>query len=220
MAEGSDSQFLRLFPLQSVVLYPGMELPLVVFEPRYLQLTKECTDADEPFGVLLLRQGREVGDVEAQPFDVGTTAHILSAKDIGQGRLSVTAVGRRRFTVRSFNRELPYLAAQVEYLEEEAAEGVDPSLATGVREDSVALVRAMLALRGGFVREVSFPDDATELSFQVAQLFQGNARVQQRLLERGTSDRLRDELDLVKSAMERVAARRRREGPGRSFSAN
>ena len=97
---------------------------------------------------------------------------------------------------------------------------MDPSLVSGVREDAVALVRAMLALRGGFVREVSFPDEAPALSFRVAQLFQGNTQIQQRLLELQTSDRLRDEQGLIKSAMDRVVARRRREGPGRSFSAN
>ena len=57
----SDLHFLRLFPLQAMVLFPGMELPLVVFEPRYLQLTQECTDNDEPFGVLLLNCAEDAG---------------------------------------------------------------------------------------------------------------------------------------------------------------
>ena len=219
MTEQSGSRFLRLFPLQSVVLFPGMELPLVVFEPRYLQLTNECTEADEPFGVLLLRQGREVGDQEAEPHDIGTTAHILSVKTLDEGRLGVTAVGERRFKVQALSHEHPYLSADVDYLDDDPAESVEPSLIANIKGEAAAFVRAMLALRGGYVRHVPFPDDATVLSYQVAQLFQGNAEIQQRLLETRTADRLGEELDLIKSAMDQINRQQRR-GRGLSFSSN
>ncbi len=219
MTEQPGPNFLRLFPLQSVVLFPGMELPLVVFEPRYVQLTNECTEADEPFGVLLLRAGREVGDDEANPHDVGTTAHIRSVNPLGQGRFSVTAVGGRRFRVRSLSHDRPYLSADVEYLDDDSAEDIEPPLVAHVREDAAAFIRTMLAMRGGYVRDVPLPDDGVVLSYQVAQLFQGNADVQQKLLEMRTSDRLSDELDLIKKATEQVKLRgqeRRR----RRFSPN
>ena len=73
MTSRPETHYLRLFPLQAVVLFPQMELPLVVFEPRYVQLTQECTDADEPFGVVLLKEGLEVGENDADPFKIGTT---------------------------------------------------------------------------------------------------------------------------------------------------
>ena len=215
-----SSQFLRLFPLQSVVLFPGMELPLTVFEPRYLQLTQECTEAGEPFGVLLLREGREVGDDSVEPFSVGTAAHIRSTSSIGHDRLSVTAVGGRRFRALSFSHEHPYLSAEVEYLEDLPGDLVEPSLVANVKKDAVGFVRAMMALRGGFVRNVDLSDDPAVLSYQVAQLFQGNAEIQQKLLERETSDRLRDELDLITKATQQLARRSQREGPGSSFSRN
>ena len=90
------TQFIRLFPLQSVVLFPGMELSLTAFEPRYLQLARECVESSEPFGVLLLRQGREVGDPDAEPHDVGTFARIDNLATLGDGRLSVRATGEGR----------------------------------------------------------------------------------------------------------------------------
>jgi Lon protease-like protein len=214
------SRFLRLFPLGSLVLFPGMELPLTVFEPRYVQLTSECTDTEEPFGVLLLKEGREVGDQGVEPYEIGTTAHILNVTDAGQGRLNVMAVGGQRFRVRSFNHEHPYLAAEVEYLNDDSAALVEPSLVASVKEDAAAFVRALMAMRGGFIRDVPLPDDPTALSYRVAQFFQGDASVQQRLLERETFDRLWDELDLIKGAMRRVMRRERRQGPGQSFSAN
>ena len=219
MTEQSDHHFLRLFPLQSVVLFPGMELPLVVFEPRYVQLTNECTEADEPFGVLLLRQGREVGDDEADPHTIGTTAHIRSLSPLGQGRYSVTAIGGKRFRVLSLSHDRPYLSADVEYLDDDSAEDVAPSLVATVKEDAIAFIRSMFAMRGGYVQDVPLPDDAVVLSYQVAQLFQGNADVQQKLLETQTADRLSEEVDLIKKATEQVE-RRGRERRARRFSPN
>ena len=219
MTEQPGPNFLRLFPLQSVVLFPGMELPLVVFEPRYVQLTNECTEAGEPFGVLLLRDGREVGDDEANPHDVGTTAHIRSMNPLGQGRFSVAAVGGRRFRVRSLSHDRPYLSADVEYLEDDAAEDIEPPLVANVKEDAAEFIKTMLALRGGYVREVPLPDDGVVLSYQVAQLFQGNADVQQKLLEMRTADRLSDELELIRKAAEHIK-RRGEEERRRRFSPN
>ena len=219
MTEQPGPNFLRLFPLQSVVLFPGMELPLVVFEPRYVQLTNECTEADEPFGVLLLRDGREVGDDEADPHDVGTTAHIRSVNPLGQGRFSVAAVGGRRFRVLSLSHEHPYLSANVEYIEDDADEDIGAPLIADVKQDAAEFIRTMLALRGGYVRELPLPDDGVVLSYQVAQLFQGNADVQQKLLEMRTADRLSDELELIRKAAEQIE-RRGNEQRRRRFSPN
>lgn len=210
---------LRLFPLQSTVLFPGMELPLVVFEPRYLQLTAECREAGEPFGVLLLREGREVGEVEFEPFTVGCTAHITEVEEMGGGRLRVSAVGGRRFRVTSFDRSHPYLAAEVEYLDEPAESTVAETLIRTLKQEAAAFVREMLASRGGYVQRVTFPSDPVVLSYQVAQLFSGHAGVQQALLEAETLHRLEEELSLVRSAREQMA-RRRRKRPGSSFSKN
>ncbi|MEX2599979.1 MAG: LON peptidase substrate-binding domain-containing protein [Dehalococcoidia bacterium] len=220
MNDPSETRYLRLFPLQSVVLYPGMELPLVVFEPRYLQLTKECTESDEPFGVLLLREGHEVGEVELNPYEVGTTAHIIEVTPMGENRLQVTAVGGMRFRIRSFDRSQPYLGAEVEMLRDEPLDIVDPALVGNIKEGANAFIRKLMAIRGGFVRDVPFPSDPSTLSYHIAQLFQGNPEVQQSLLEQPVLDRLKEERDLIKSAMQRLAERERGEGPGHRFSAN
>jgi Lon protease-like protein len=220
MTSRPETHYLRLFPLQAVVLFPQMELPLVVFEPRYLQLVQECTDDDEPFGIVLLKAGREVGDNDADPFKIGTTAHITNVSDAGGGRLSLTAVGGERFRAVDFIRNQSYLAAEVEYLDDSTGEDAQPWLIDNVREETAALVRSMTALRGGYVSKVDLPDDATKLSFHIAQMFQGNAPVQQRLLETKTFDRLWEELDLIRKAAEGISRRFKREGPGSSFSSS
>ena len=213
---------LRLFPLQALVLYPGMPLPLNVFEPRYLQLIQECADAQEPFGVILLKEGAEVGPNSIEPHLIGTTAHIQHVSSTGDERLSVSSVGGDRFRVRSFDHDQLYLAADVEYLDDRSADLVEPSLIGHVTDDATAFVRAIMARRGNFVHDVELPGGATDLSFHVAQIFQGNPGIQQRLLERDTFDRLWDELNLIKTAMDQLISQGDRQYPtsGPSFSPN
>ena len=65
---------LPLFPLNTV-LFPGMVLPLHIFEERYKLMINHCLEEERPFGVLLIREGKEVGS-GAVPYQVGTTTMI------------------------------------------------------------------------------------------------------------------------------------------------
>lgn len=104
-------QRLRMFPLGSV-LFPSMVLPLHVFEPRYLQMISECEDADEPFGVVLIERGFEVGGGD-QRHTVGTMARILETAALDEGRRALVAVGTNRFRVTEWLEDDPYPQAQV-----------------------------------------------------------------------------------------------------------
>ena len=219
MSENQESKNLRLFPLQSVVLFPGMELPLVAFEPRYLQLVSECVEANEPFGVLLLKEGFEVGNSDLSPFEIGTTAHLLNTENTSDGRIRLTAIGGYRFKVISFHYDMPYLSAAVEYIEDSSHEMIDPSLTENVMHDAGSFVKQFIASQGGYIREVPFPEDPVILSYQVAQLFSGNPVKQQKLLETSTFDRLWEELDLLKEAREQLKTKRKH-NPKSSFSKN
>lgn len=171
--------------------------------------------------MLLLKEGPEVGNNTVNPFEIGTTAHIQGISVAGDSRLSVTSVGAERFRVRSFNYDFPFLAAEVQYLDDTTSTLVESSLVGHVKDDAIAFVRAILAKQGGFIRDVELPDEPTELSFHVAQLFHGNPSIQQRLLERDTFDRLWDELNLIKTAMDQLIREGDRQGPGPiTFSAN
>jgi uncharacterized protein len=90
-----------LFPLNTV-LFPGGPLPLRIFEARYLDMISERLRADAPFGVLLIREGREAGP--ATTVEVGTLARITDWYQGSDGLLGVTAVGERRFRLRSTER--------------------------------------------------------------------------------------------------------------------
>ena len=103
---------LPLFPLKTV-LFPGQLLPLHIFEPRYRTLVSECLAAEAPFGVVLIREGREVG-AAAVPFDVGTTARIGQVERLDDGRLNILCVGDARFRLKRVFNDRPFLTGNVD----------------------------------------------------------------------------------------------------------
>ncbi len=84
-----------LFPLHTV-LFPGMALPLHIFEPRYRKMAHACLSEETPFGVVLIRAGREVGG-PAVPYNIGTLARIRHVEHLPDGRMNIEAVGEERF---------------------------------------------------------------------------------------------------------------------------
>ena len=116
--------FLPLFPLNTV-LFPGMQLKLHIFEPRYKTLMNRCIEANEPFGVVLIRHSAEAGSSEVLPFEVGCTAAIGDVQRLPLGRMNIVTTGRRRFRISAIDRSKPYLVADVDYfLPEEDRPGV------------------------------------------------------------------------------------------------
>jgi Lon protease-like protein len=103
---------LPLFPLNTV-LFPGMMLPLHVFEDRYRTMINRCVDEEHPFGVLLIREGKEVGG-PAVPYEVGTTAAIAAVNRLSDGRMSIIAIGGERFRLRAIYQDLPYMVGDAE----------------------------------------------------------------------------------------------------------
>lgn len=115
---------LPLFPLNTV-LFPGMQLKLHIFEPRYKTLISQCIDSKAPFGVVLIRQGAENGNRDILPYEVGCTADIGEVQRLPLGRMNILTTGHRRFRISAIDRSYPYLVADVDYfLPEEDRPGV------------------------------------------------------------------------------------------------
>ena len=106
---------LPLFPLKNVVLFPGMVLPLHIFEMRYREMINRCIDEDLPFGVVLIDEGTEVGSA-AIPHSVGTAAKIIRVEPMDDGRMNITALGTERFQIKEVHHEHSYLTATVRVL--------------------------------------------------------------------------------------------------------
>src|SRR5262245_60569710 len=165
---------LPLFPLH-VVLFPGLPLPLHIFEPRYRLMIGQCLEASAPFGVVLIRAGREVGD-PADPYPVGTTAEIVRHERLADGRLNLLCVGRERFRIRAPRTDQPYLAAEVEPLVERPPEPEAAELAA-------ALARRLRAFLGPAAPTLDLPVDPPALSFAGAALVPLELSERQALLE-------------------------------------
>lgn len=215
-----EERELPLFPLGAVVLFPGMPLPLRVFEERYKLMVSDIQKSDSSFGVVLIKEGREVGE-PATPHGVGTVARIAELNPAGGGLIHLTAVGNRRFRTLETLRQRPYILARVELLDAEEGAQVAVELIQGVRQAFQGYVRALIGLQGGWTGDVEMPSDPASLSYLVGGALQVEPLVKQRLLEAPTaSERLESELDLLRQATAQIKERLPKEGPLGRFSQN
>ena len=164
-------EMLPLFPL-GAVLYPGMLLPLHIFEERYRQLIRDLLDGPEPrrFGVIAIRQGRETGiDGVRSLYEIGCTAVLRRVEQHEDGRYDIVTVGTDRFRLLGLDETQPYLRGEVELLAEEPADPV--AAGPAARFVQVAFREYLDALTewgGATVRLEDLPDEPVLLSFIVA----------------------------------------------------
>ncbi len=207
---------LPLFPL-GTVLYPGLVLPLNVFEERYRRLVADLVAGAEPyrFGVVAIRDGRDVaptGVTSGNPalaglgsdpahalYDLGCVAEIASVEQREDGGYDLIATGTTRFRIESFDATGPYLTAEVERMPE-----VPGDEATVLGQAVERLFRAYQKRLAG-ARESSvaglqdLPDDPMVLSYLVAAASVLDTGDKQRLLAADSaSDRLTAELALLR----------------------
>jgi Lon protease-like protein len=195
----STSGQLRLFPLNTV-LFPGAVLNLHVFEERYRRMIAECLDANEAFGVVLIRDGQEVGDPEALPHEIGTTAEISEVTPLPAGRYYISTTGKRRFRIERIVSRDPYLLADVEFLDEDADDGDARAsdLTHRVLGEFREYVRLLVAFSGN-PSEIQIPHDPVDASYVVGDALQVADALKQRLLELRTAEaRLAAELGFLR----------------------
>jgi len=165
------SERLPLFPL-GVVLYPGMLLPLHIFEDRYRRLVRDLLDGPEPrrFGVIAIRKGRETGVEGVQSlYEIGCTATLRQVEEHQDGRFDLVTVGTQRFRLLALDQTLPYLQGEIELLPDEAVDGA--AAAPAVRAVQAAFrgyLDALTEWGGATVRVGDLPDEPVLLSFIVA----------------------------------------------------
>jgi Lon protease-like protein len=165
-----------LFPL-NVVLLPGADLPLHIFEPRYLEMVDRCLKEKSEFGVLLaLPKGVA---------RVGCTAEIIEvAKRHEDETMDILTVGRERFRVIDFFEENPLAEGQVDYLEDRDT-AVNPSM----RRELLELYETCHTLIFEDYPKNTGSDESTRLSFVIAGTLPLDLLLKQQILE------LRSELD-------------------------
>jgi uncharacterized protein len=172
---------LAMFPL-GLVLFPGMALPLHIFEPRYRQLVEDCLSGEPSFGVSLITHGKETGGGERRS-DVSTLTRIIEVHRFDDGRFALTTVGLSRIRVLGWYADDPYPQAEIEPWPDESDGAVSGEIGQTVR----AQLRDLLAQIGGEAALqplAGFPDDldASEESFALCAMAPLDTHDRQRLL--------------------------------------
>ena len=165
------SELLPLFPL-GTVLYPGLLMPLHIFEDRYRQLVGDLLAGPEPrqFGVIAIRKGRETGvDGVSALYEIGCVATLRQATEHDNGRFDVMTVGTQRFRLLELDESRPYLQGHVDLIAEESG---DEAAAAGAAQSVQVAFRAYLgalAAQGAVrVSVPELPDEPVLLSYLVA----------------------------------------------------
>ncbi|MBA2389975.1 MAG: LON peptidase substrate-binding domain-containing protein [Geodermatophilaceae bacterium] len=164
-----------LFPLGSTVLFPGVLLPLHIFEPRYRSLVRDLLDLPEGeqrrFGVVAIREGWEVGADKVRALHtVGCTALVRRINPHPDGRYDVIGVGAQRFELLDVDDSTqPYLTGSVRWLDGEDEPGAEGALlAARVGALFTGYANDVNRLQGGEADSFDLPDDPTVLSYLVA----------------------------------------------------
>ena len=161
---------LPLFPL-NLVLLPGADLPLHIFEPRYRQMVRECLDSKSPFGMLLALPNGIAG--------TGCTAEILEVtKRYDDGRCDILTIGRDPFRVVELLSDQPLLRGSIDYLEDRSS-----PLTPGVARELVELYETCHTLVFEDCPSDFDPNAEPEISYKIAAKLPMELLWKQRVLE-------------------------------------
>lgn len=198
-------QSMPLFPLKAV-LFPRMPLVLNVFEERYKRMVSHCLKDERPFGVVLIKNGVEVGG-PAEPESVGTIARIHAIEPLEDGQLTLFTEGTSRFQIHSIDPSAePYLIGSIELVQDEPSDqaGIQP-LADRARALFSEYFDILVHYAGVDMPGYDLPDSAEELSFVMAAVVQADTAQRQSFLEMtDTSARLERLHTLLVSDIERL----------------
>ncbi len=179
--QGLETMELPLFPL-NVVLFPGMILPLHIFEHRYREMIARCIDEKLPFGVVLVEKGQEIGE-SVTPHTIGTVARIVRVERLDDGRMNITTVGAERFRVKQFHHTHSYLTGTVEhYPVINASTKSAEDLAHKVRPRIMEYVELLAKANDSKLQLDRLPEDPLTLTFLVGIALQVDNEYKQKLL--------------------------------------
>jgi Lon protease-like protein len=188
---------LPLFPLD-VVLFPGEDLPLHIFEPRYRLMMNECNEQNSPFGIVLVRPNSEY--LKEEPYAVGTMAKIELLDRLEDGRMNMIARGLQRFRILELHRQKPYISGLVEVFEDRAEQHhTQKGYAKQARELFNAYLQVLIEIIGKEAIAFTLPTAPEDLSHFIAYFLDvSNDRKQQLLELTSTTQRLEEEIDILR----------------------
>lgn len=178
-----------LFPL-NVVLFPGMMLPLHIFEERYKTMIRACLAGNQPFGVVLARnkqpESTETTDIYlGDLYDVGTTAQITAVENMQDGRMNLITVGQDRFIIHEIHPSQDnYLIGRVDPFP--INEEDNPQKLAGLMQKLRPMVKQYIDhladAAGEDLSDAVLPVDPLSLAFLAGMAIQGPLADKQKLL--------------------------------------
>jgi uncharacterized protein len=167
------AEMLPLFPL-GAVLYPGMVLPLHIFEERYRQLVRDLLERPPPrqFGVIAIRKGRETGIDGVHGigslYRTGCTAAMRRVDRFEDGRFNLVTVGAQRFRLVALDDSRPYLQGEIELLDDAVDQAAAAPYVRAVQAAFLAYLDSLTEQGVATVRIDDLPAEPVLLSFVVA----------------------------------------------------
>lgn len=172
---------LPLFPLH-LVLFPGSELPLHIFETRYkAMLESVLSTADRTFGVIAIRSGMEAGG-PAETHAIGTFARVSQVQRSSDGTIDIVVAAAERFHLDERLPDDPFPLGEVSALTDEAGEP-DPDALTSARASLHRYLSVVAKLQGSDVVAPATGPDLIATSYALSALLQVDIAERQRLLE-------------------------------------
>jgi len=207
MSEASEKVIgvrdLPIFPL-SIVLFPGVPLPLHIFEQRYRQMLNDIQVSNNLFGISYFDASTSQQEIPPAGH-IGCVAEVSETQTLPDGRSNILTVGVIRYQIEEYiERGDPYLVARVSFFEDE--EDDNELLRNSSREVAETFTRIARAVRTINDERASLPDisdtEPQQLSFLVAAAMEVDTDLKQELLEmRSTSERLRRLRDMLARAV-------------------
>lgn len=199
-AKNPKSFTISVFPLPGVVLFPGMNLPLFIFEDKYQDMISKCLKGDKRFGVVFAN--------EKICAEVGTVAEIIDVENLKEGKMNILTEGKERFQIVDFVSEEPYYKAIVESYEDKDEKPTD-KLNKTLSEIRVLSEKALKIFDKvtdqKLAKNITLPDDPSELLFLVTSNLSCPFEVKQAILEsRSLKERTRKIFTLLKKEIKRL----------------
>jgi Lon protease-like protein len=150
---------LPLFPLPNIVLFPGVYLPLHIFEPRYRAMTRHALEGDRMIGMVLLKPGWDE-DYDGTPpvFEVGCAGLITHVETLADGRYNLVLQGVDRFRLDSEDQSLSFRQGAVARLEESPLDAAAQQELRRLRQQLESLLLPTVARDGDLAIPAAMPD--------------------------------------------------------------
>lgn len=214
-----DQIEIPIFPLPNVVFFPGVMLPLHIFEERYKTMINNCVEEDAPFGIVLLRGETESPETIRK---VGVLGRVAQVDRLEDGRMNILVEGEARFRIAKFLSHGPAWSARVELVDDvPEGDSLLRSLGEEMARHYLDAYQKGLELTGKEPAELRLPTSPVELSFMAAYVLDMDFETKQSLLElNSASERLRLLIRYVRDANEKLDQQLERKRASEKVSQN